>query len=141
MNQEQTAEAVWDLLGHAVEGRGDEAAQALVHIGSSVDANRMYGVCCALAEAGTFALKKLFAPAAFAGPSMYGIHQLKHGTDPAEMWGARFLVAYANGDRQMALALFEAALKASDEEYVVSVSQLVCTVAGVIITATGEGAQ
>ncbi|UZK54056.1 hypothetical protein NEH16_07745 [Streptomyces drozdowiczii] len=51
--------------------------------------------------------------------------------DPPKAFAVRFLTAYANGDHDTCLALFEAALHASDEQYVSSVCALLADVAGI----------
>lgn len=140
MNSRQTADAVHDVLAHALRGDTRASWDALIGIITTVTGHRMYGVCCVLAEAGTRALKKLYAPAAFAGPSLYTLHQLQPAADAPNLWAARFVVAHANCDQAMTLALFETAVEASPEEFLDSVGALVTTVTGLIITATEGGA-
>ena len=135
MTQEETAELVWQMLGQAVDGDTAGAATTLQTIGMNADDHRMYGVCCALASAGTQILHQVYGEhAPRPGTSdMYVFQELEHGAvnrDPAKAFAIRFLTAYANGDTQTTLALFNAALAASDEQYVSSTAALLANVAG-----------
>jgi hypothetical protein len=135
MNQEETSQAVFEMLGLAVAGDVPGAATALQNIGMASDDHRMYGVCCALAEAGKHVLHQLYGDQApRPGTSdMFVIQELIPGAtaaDPAEAFALRFLTAWANGDRVTTLALFNTALDASDDEYVSSVGALLANVAG-----------
>jgi hypothetical protein len=109
-----------------------------MEIGQDSESPRMYGVCCAIAEIGKATLKQLY-PHMTWGPSgyMWAMQQLGPG-NPADVWAARFLVAYANGDRANTNALYGAALAGSDDEYGDSVCALVTTVSGIVITALRE---
>ncbi|BBB01025.1 hypothetical protein RVR_8257 [Actinacidiphila reveromycinica] len=135
MTDEQATQAVWDLMGHAIEGRGEQAARLLAEIGADSDGPRMYGICCAIAEIGKATLRQLY-PHMTWGPSgyMWAMQQLGPGS-PADVWAARFLVAYADGDKANANALWSAATAASGDEHVDSICALVTTVAGLAITA------
>lgn len=140
MTEQEATQAIWDLLGHAVEGRADEAAHALMAIGQDSTTARMYGVCCGIAEVGKEVLRKLY-PHMIWEPngSMWTLRQIGSGDgDPADVWAARFLVAWANGDTANTDALFRAAVAGSNDEYIGSVCALVTTVAGLAITATAE---
>lgn len=140
MTSEEATKAVWDMLGHAIEGRGDEAARALMAIGQDSDTARMYGVCCALAETGKEILHRLY-PAMTWEPngSMWALHLIGPGEgNPADVWAARFLVAWANKDTANTDALFTAALAGSDDEYGDSICALLVTVAGLGKTALAE---
>lgn len=135
MNQEETAQAVWDMLGLAVTGNISGAATMLQNVGMASDTSRMYGVCCALAEAGKQVLHQLYgnhAPRP-GTPDMFILQELVPGAtdeDPADAFALRFLTAWANDDRDTTFALYDAALNASDEEYVSSVGALLANVAG-----------
>lgn len=135
MTDEQATKAIWDMIGHAIEGRGEQAARLLMEIGQDSDASRMYGVCCGVAEIGKATLRQLY-PHMTWGPSgyMWAMQQLGPGNS-ADVWAARFLVAYSNGDSANTNALFSAALAASHDEYGDSICALVTTVTGLAITA------
>ncbi|MEU0317086.1 hypothetical protein [Nocardioides sp. NPDC006273] len=135
MDHDETSQAVFDMLGKAVAGDICGAATALQTIGMASDNSRMYGVCCAIAEAGKHVLHQLYGEHAPrpGTPDMFVMQELVPGAtadDPAEAFALRFLTAWANGDRATTLALFNAALDASDEEYVSSVGALLANVAG-----------
>ncbi|MFI0768585.1 hypothetical protein ACH4TQ_27415 [Streptomyces sp. NPDC021218] len=141
MDDKERAELVWQAITQALSQNSDAAATTLQHIGTNSDTHQMYGVCCAFAEVGARALKKMFAQAAFAGPSayIYGLQELKPGglgKDPADTFAARFVVAYANKDRANTLALFETALRAPGTQYVESVCALLATVTGLVMAST-----
>jgi hypothetical protein len=128
---DETVALIKDAIGYAVAGDADRAADALQRLGENSDNNRMYGVCCALAAAGSAAMKKLYGPA---DGHIFWLESLTDKPvedDPAEAFAARFLVAYANGDTDTCLALYGAALRASGEEYVESVCALLSNVAGI----------
>jgi hypothetical protein len=136
VNLDTTAELVFEALGHAIAGHADEAAQHLMTIGQNSDANRMYGVCCAIASAGEHMLCQIYgdrAPKTERG-EMWALHQLQPGAlddDAPKAFAARFLVAHCNKDSKTALALFQAALESDDEQYVASIAALLATVAGI----------
>lgn len=136
MDTEAASQLVLEALAHAVAGNSDGAATTLMTLGQQSDAARMYGVCCALAGAGTIALQKIYgdrAPRPESG-DMWVMEQLKPGAlndDPPKAFAARFLVAYANGDTDTCLALYDAAFKASDDEYGESIVALLADVAGI----------
>ncbi|MFE9199961.1 hypothetical protein ACFYMH_28470 [Streptomyces albidoflavus] len=130
MNTDQTAEAVFEMLAHAVAGNTEQAAGLLESIGAQSDDHRMYGVCCALAEAGTQMLYKVFGEQP--PEHMWALQELSPGAlaaDPAKGFAVRFLIAYANGDRDTTLSLFQAALHADGDQYVDSVCALLAQVA------------
>ena len=60
------------------------------------------------------------------------------GKDPAKAFSVRFLAAWANGDQDTCNALFTAATRASDEEYVDSVCALFADVVGITRLALNE---
>ncbi|MER6191806.1 hypothetical protein [Streptomyces cyaneofuscatus] len=136
MDQQQTGDLVFEALAHAVDGNAAEAATALMTIGQASDNNRMYGVCCAIASAGTHALGLVYGDRAPkpGTTDMYVLQELEPGAieaDPPKAFAVRFLTAYANGDTATCMALFDAALRSSDDEYVDSVCALLADVAGI----------
>jgi hypothetical protein len=135
MNQEETSQAVFDMIGLAVDGDISGAATLLQNVGMASDTHRMYGVCCALAEAGKHVLRQMYGDQAPCPgtPDMFVLQELVPGAtdqDPPEAFALRFLTAWANNDRDTTLALYNAALKGSDDEYVSSVGALLAHVAG-----------
>ncbi|MFE3049558.1 hypothetical protein ACFXIY_21200 [Streptomyces albidoflavus] len=130
MNTDQTAEAVFEMLVHAVAGNTEQASRLLESIGTQSDDHRMYGVCCALAGAGKQMLYKIFGDQP--PEHMWALEELSPGTlaaDPAGGFAVRFLIANANGDRDTRRALFQAALHADGDQYVDSVCALLAQVA------------
>ncbi|MFI0718888.1 hypothetical protein [Streptomyces sp. NPDC021224] len=134
MTLEERAEAVWRMLGQALDGDADGAAHSLMTIGQQSTTADMYGVCCAIAEGGAAVLRRIF-PAMIWEPSeaMVTLHEMQPGAlgaDPMETWAARFLVAYANRDSDQTRALFDAALANGSDFYSQSVCALLGTFAG-----------
>ena len=135
MDQKETGDLVFEAIAQAVAGNTAEAATALMTIGQNADNNVMYGVCCAIASAGTHALGLVYgdrAPTPENG--MYVLQELKPGAmkaDPPKAFAVRFLTAYANGDTATCVALFSAALRSSDDKFVDSVCALLADVAGI----------
>ncbi|MGW2951594.1 hypothetical protein [Streptomyces eurythermus] len=134
MTSREAAEMVEEALTAAVVGDADRAAGLIARLGVDSDAHRMFGVCCAIAEAGHRALRLCFGEAA-PDPSqgdMWMIEQLEAGAldNPVQAFASRFLVAYSNGDRETARAHWETALAAGPEVFVGGVCQLLVDVAG-----------
>lgn len=119
-------------IGCALEGDAEGATTAMLEIGRNGTWHNVYGACCAFAEVGKAALIKFYgdkAPNTDRGES-WGMAILDPAkADPAAMFATRFIVAYANDDKDTAFALFRAALESSDEEYVSSVAQVLATAA------------
>ncbi|MFF7991727.1 hypothetical protein ACFZDG_18280 [Kitasatospora xanthocidica] len=145
MTEDETVDLIQRAIGSAAHGDIDTAACALEALGEASDNNRMYGVCCAIATAGTHTLRLLYgsqAPNADNG-AMWAATELAPGAfaaDPAEAFAMRFLVAYSNGDTETCLALFETALRAGGEQYVGSVVALLAAVARLVRLALDEKA-
>ncbi|WP_413102263.1 hypothetical protein [Streptomyces sp. Inha503] len=136
MDQEQAARLTYEAIAHAVAGEADQAATNLITLGQGSDDNQMYGVCCAIAEAGAHMLRKIYGDRAPKTPDegMWAIQPLKPGAvdeNPPKAFAVRFLIAYANGDQQTTLALFNAALHSDGNQYVDSVCALLADVAGI----------
>ncbi|MFJ5070204.1 hypothetical protein ACIQC7_27725 [Kitasatospora sp. NPDC088556] len=145
MNDDKTVALIQQAIGSAAHGDADTAARALEALGQNSDNNRMYGVCCAIAAAGTHTLQLLYgsqAPTADNG-AMWATTEFVPGAfaaDPAEAFATRFLVAYSNGDTDTCLALFETALQAEGEQYVASVCALLTAVGQLVRLALDEKA-
>lgn len=131
MNIDETAELTMQVVGHAINGHSDQAAATLMLIGANSTDHEMYGVCCGFATLGVKALEQIYGKQ-HAGD--WGLTELEPGSltaHPAKTFSVRFLVAYANGDTDTCLALYLAALKADDHQYIESVTALVADVAGI----------
>lgn len=143
MDTETASELVMEALAHAIAGDAHEAATAMLTLGQHGDGNLIYGVCCAIAAAGTHFLQRIYgdqAPQPEAG-DMWAMQELTPGAlddDPPKAFAMRFLVAYANGDTTTCMALYEAAYKASDDEYVDSVAALLGETAAIARLAMEE---
>ncbi|MFD5031673.1 hypothetical protein ACFWM0_14845 [Streptomyces sp. NPDC058405] len=133
MDQDQLYPLVMTTIGHALDGNSAAAASSMMEIGQQGDHYDVYGACCAFAEVGKAALKKIYGDRA-PDPSrgdMWAMHLLKPGeADGPDLFASRFIVAYANNDPDATLALFHSALDASDDEYVSSVAALLAAMAG-----------
>ncbi|MFP3990679.1 hypothetical protein U9R90_25080 [Streptomyces sp. E11-3] len=132
MDHARLYDLTMQAIGHALEGDSEGATTAMLEIGQNGTWHDVYGSCCAFAEVGKRALIKFYgakAPSTANGDS-WGMTILDPAkADPAEVFATRFIVAYANDDKDTAIALFRAALESSDEEYVSSVAQLLATAA------------
>lgn len=106
------------LLCAAMDCAGDETARLLEEIGVTHGPAGMYGVCCALAEV----VRRLGFPGFEVGDgSLTGdiafIEQLDEADNPSDqhdLWAARFVTAYMNGDDDTCFALFSSSM--CDEE-------------------------
>ncbi|SDM47316.1 hypothetical protein SAMN04487981_101636 [Streptomyces sp. cf386] len=132
MDHDRLYELTMRAIGCALDGNAAGASDAMVEIGQNGTWHNVYGACCAFAEVGKAALVKFYgdqAPDASQG-GMWAMQMLPgKSPDPAEVFATRFIVAYANDDKDTAIALFRGALESSDEEYVSSVAQLLATAA------------
>lgn len=134
MDTATASQLTFNALAHAVAGEGESAATALTTLGSQADDALMYGACCGLAETGKQMLKKIYGNQAPKNDGdLWIIEQLTPDApaDPAKMFALRFVIAWANGDTDTCLALFDAALNAGGDQYVDSVAALLKTVAGI----------
>lgn len=136
MDNETASQHVFEALAHGVAGDAHRATDLLTTVGSQCDTSQMYGVCCGIAEVGAMMLRKLYGDRApkSADDGMWVLQELRPGagtTDPPKMFSVRFLIAWANGDSDTTMALFNAAVKASDEQYIDSIAALFADVVGV----------
>lgn len=135
MDHTAATELIWDALAAAVSGDSERAAGALESLGRNSDDHQMYGVCCAIAGAGEHVLRRIYGDQAPTPGTddMFVLGELVPGTlaaDPPEAFALRFLTAYANGDTDTCMALFNAALQSDGDQYVDSVCALLAHVAG-----------
>lgn len=143
MDTDTASQLIYDALAHGVAGDIEGAFTKLNTVCEQADRPRMYGVCCALAAAGAHMLRKLYGNQAPKTPAegMFILQELEPGAvgkDPAKAFSIRFLTAWANGDRDTTDALFAAAIRGSDEEYVDSVCALFADVVGISRLALDE---
>lgn len=143
MDTDTASQLVYEALAHGVAGDTEGAFDKLNAVCTQADWPRMYGVCCGLAEAGAHMLRKIYGDQApkTAADGMFIFQELQPGAladDPSKTFSMRFLTAWANGDRDTTHALFTAATKASDEEYVDSVCALFADVVGICRLALDE---
>lgn len=135
LSTEDASQLLYEALAHGVAGDHDGAINKLNTVCEDADSPRMYGVCCGLAEAGAHMLRRIYGDNAPKTPDdgMWFMQQLQPGatdSDPAKTFSMRFLIAWANGDRDTADALFTAATHASNEQYIDSVCALFADVIG-----------
>ncbi|MGW5130386.1 hypothetical protein [Streptomyces sp. NPDC004135] len=132
MDHDQLYALTMKAIGCALQQDAEGATDAMVEIGQNGTWRDVYGSCCAYAEIGKAALIKFYGDKA-PDPSrgdMWAMQMLPGKTaDPHEQFAIRFIVAYANNDRDGAFALFQAALESGDDAYVSSVAQLLATAA------------
>lgn len=134
MDLAERAEAVWTMLGHAIDGDAEQAAHSLMALGQQSTTVEMYGVCCGIAEAGAAVLRQMY-PAMIWAPSSYMtvLREMQPGgldSDPPATWAARFLVGYANRDSDQTNALFDAAIADGPDFFADSVCALLGLFAG-----------
>ncbi|GHI91309.1 hypothetical protein [Streptomyces olivaceus] len=132
MDQDRLYDLTMRAIGCALEGDAEAASNAMVEIGEIGTWHNVYGSCCAFAEVGKAALVKFYgdrAPDPARGD--FWAMQMLPGqtTAPADVFATRFIVAYANGDKDSAFALFRSALESSEDDYVSSVAALLATAA------------
>jgi hypothetical protein len=143
MSTEDASKLIFEALAHGVAGEGDTAIDKLNSVCEDADGPRMYGVCCALAEAGSHMLRKVYGDQApkTSEDGMFVFQELQPGAladDPARTFAMRFLTAWANGDTDTTNALFTAATHASNEQYIDSVCALFADVIGITRLALDE---
>jgi hypothetical protein len=128
MEHDRLARLTMDALQFAILQDADRAAEAIDEIGLSGDPFDMYAACCGFAETAKRAMVKVLGdkPNLAAG-DMWMVQELKPGgmdADPAKTFAVRFLIAYANDDKDMAPVLYRAALEAGPEQFADSVCAL-----------------
>lgn len=146
MDEDTTAKLIFEALAYGVAGDAEHAAGLLIDVCSQSDANRVYGVCCGLAESGALMLRKIYGDQAPTSPDdgMWVMQELpssEGAVDAPHRFSVRFLIAWANGDHETTLALYNAAVHASDDEYTESVCALFTNVVGIMRLALDQQEQ
>lgn len=133
MDRDRLAQLTMDAVASAVEGNAERASDAMTAIGTSGDPFDMYAACCAFADVAKRAMVKATGtePNLAAG-DMWAIVDLTpdQDHDPAETFAVRFLIAYANDDRETPPALYRAALEAGPDHFIASTCALLSNAAG-----------
>lgn len=98
------------LLCAAMDRDPDEVARLLEEIADAQGGTGMYAVCCALAETvRQFAFPNVKQGDGSLTGDMLVIERLPGATEPGsphDLWAARFVAAYVNGDGDTSTALF-----------------------------------
>lgn len=133
MDRGQLAQLTMDAMSFAVLSDADRATEALDGIGASGDPFDMYSACCGFAEIAKRAMAKVLGESPdLAAGDMWVLEELKPGglaDSPAKTFAVRFMVAYANDDKDTTPALFRAALDAGPEQFTESVCALLADAA------------
>jgi hypothetical protein len=143
MDTETASQLLYEALAHGVAGDSEGAINKINSVCEGADTARVYGVCCGLAEAGAHMLRQIYGDKAPKTPEegMFVLQELEPGAlgkDPAKAFSVRFLTAWANGDRDSTGALFDAALRGTNEQYIDSVCALFADVVGITRLALEE---
>ena len=133
MDRDRLAQLTMDAMSFAVLADADRATEALDEIGASGDPFDMYSACCGFAAVAKRAMTKVLGdePDLTAG-DMWVIEELKPGgmdANPAKTFAIRFMIAYANDDKDTVPALFRTALEAGPEQFTESVCALLADAA------------
>ncbi|MFG2722689.1 hypothetical protein ACGFW5_30985 [Streptomyces sp. NPDC048416] len=134
MDTEEASQLAYKALALAVADETDEVADVLDVLGHGCTDNQMYGVCCGFANVGKLMLERLYGVRIGADGPMVALREIVTGAaelDPPQAFAMRFLAAFANGDNDMTLTLFNVAVSAGAEQYVDSVCALLANVAGI----------
>jgi hypothetical protein len=131
MDTPRRDQLVMDVLQHAVNRNYQRAMQVMGEIAAASTRRQMYGVCCAIAEAGRQTLIRLYGH-----PSPEGLWALTASDPdndcaqhPAHLFSLRFITSFANHDLLTCQALYLAAAKAGSEDYSHSLTALIGDVA------------
>lgn len=130
MKNEHRADMVITAVNRAVACDFEGAMTVMAEIADASDKQQMYGVCCALAEAGRQVLVRLYGNP---GPETLWALAAPDPADgprhPAHTFSLRFLTAFINRDLPTCQALYMAASHASGEDFAHSVTSLLGDVA------------
>lgn len=106
----------------------DGACEALDTIGTTGDPRDVYRACCGFAEVGKRAMMRVIPrPADPTDGGMWALAEARPGAnedDPYGTFAMRFIVAYANDDRDTCMALFKAAMSVGGDHFTRCVSVL-----------------
>lgn len=99
----------------------DGACNALDAIGTSGDPGDVYAACCGFAEIAKQGMARIAPrPVDVAAGDMWALQEARPGINEEDPYGAfamRFIVAYANDDRDTCMALFKAALNMDGDHF------------------------
>ncbi|WP_338699149.1 hypothetical protein V2W30_22530 [Streptomyces sp. Q6] len=140
MGRDELSDLTMQAIAATLDRNAEEAARALSEIGTRGNSRGIYAACCAFAHLGKVALTKLYgdqAPDLKRG-DMWAMDILQPGADPHDLFAVRFIVAYANEDRDQVNALFDASIAAGPEDHVCSVTQLLITAVQLTNTAKDQ---
>ncbi|KUN37749.1 hypothetical protein AQJ30_15815 [Streptomyces longwoodensis] len=139
MGDERLANLVMVALACAIDEDYDGAFRAVSEVGEQAGPGQfqMYAACVAFAETGRQALVKLYGDQApdLARDQYWSVEQLPSpdgAPDAQDLFAVRFIVAVANNDKPQAMALWQAALRASSAEYIASVAAVLTAAAGLV---------
>ncbi|MEU4051314.1 hypothetical protein AB0F09_19205 [Streptomyces olivaceus] len=140
MDQDRLHQLTMQALDAAFNRNAEAAASALTEIGETGGDSSIYGACCAFAEVGRAALAKFYGDATPdpARGEMWAMQQLGDSADPHDLFAVRFIVAYANQDQDLSMALFNASIEAGGNAHVDSVCALLGTAVQLANSATAQ---
>jgi hypothetical protein len=134
-----------EALASAVANDADRTTAALDEIAETGDPFDMYCACCGFAETAKRAMVKLIGESPdLAAGDMWALQNLRPDlpdTEPAKTFARRFIVAYANDDKDTVPALYRAALDAGPEQFTESVCELLAETADLERHARAQPAQ
>ncbi|MEV0444976.1 hypothetical protein AB0I84_31475 [Streptomyces spectabilis] len=117
MNQDETAERVWESVGLWADGRRDEAMRELADLTEGQTLPELYGVACGLAAVAQAALTQMHGLRP--GAAFWGV-RTPDGASPEDtlaaeqLFTARFIAAFLNSDTDTTMALFVTVCTAPD---------------------------
>ncbi|MDX2849263.1 hypothetical protein PV342_12490 [Streptomyces sp. PA03-3a] len=131
MDTSRRAELVMQAIRYAVDLGFSDASVRMAEIAAHSTGTQMYGVCCALAEAGRQSLIRVYG---HPGPELLWALIAPDPADgaprdPARTFSLQFISSFANGDLKTCEALYVAAAKSSADDYTHSLIALLGDVA------------
>lgn len=107
MDLDRETNLVMDMVGASAFGDPQRAGELLERLAEGRPSGDMYPVCCAVAGAAKVLLEHMAA--GVPGAAYWGLQIVGDGPVPPDVtFAQRFVVAYANGDTDMCLALYRA---------------------------------
>jgi hypothetical protein len=142
MDRDLFTRLTMDAMAFTVLKDADRAIEALDQISESGDPFDMYVACCGFAEVAKRAMQTVLGetPDLSAG-DMWILQEIEPGAmdaDPVKTFSMRFMIAYANDDKDTTPALYRAALEAGPDQFAESVCQLLIDAADLHRLATGR---